>query len=89
MGLQTHLEHATSMSVELLTSEKGYAALILYSADSKELLMGLLNQEEMSIKHSPRSGNLQRLSDLVGSYRSTYRIVHRVLQPLLEVPHII
>ena len=26
----------------------------------------------------------QRLSDLIGPYRGTYRIVYRVLQPLLE-----
>ena len=27
---------------------------------------------------------LQRLSDLIGPYRGTYRIVYRVLQPLLD-----
>ena len=29
--------------------------------------------------------DLQRVSDLIGSYRGTYRIVYRVLQPLLGV----
>ena len=29
---------------------------------------------------------LQRLSDLIGPYSSTYRIVYRVLQPLLVRP---
>ena len=28
---------------------------------------------------------LQRLSDLIGTYGGTYRIVYRVLQPLLDV----
>ena len=30
-------------------------------------------------------GYLQRLSDLIGPYRGTYRIVYRVLQPLLVI----